>query len=254
MKRASEVIRNLETRIARLEKQSARRRIPYQPPQVPKSLISFARRFKKKIVPCFNNSKSVIHTRKLDKLTHFRQTYSKTFYQTVLKINSKWDIILIEPVNGDWSNMPNLPNVVWVGKDPNIAKDWIREKVDPRLLKPTIKDIVGVLDGARSSSGRLTLQTVNLGADYYTIFFDPSGRESNEYLFEYEDGDDLLEEWYANYKEPLISSVQQTLLNAYPQLKFGYEKDLWVDVYDDGKLTLMVNKEFKPGGVKYRKW
>ena len=83
---ASEIINDLESRVARLEKQSSKRT------QVPKSLISFARRFKKGIVGMFDNPKSITHTRKLDMVRTFpKLTGDKKFYQTILKIkSSRW--------------------------------------------------------------------------------------------------------------------------------------------------------------------
>ena len=140
-----------------------------------------------------------------------------------------------------------------------------RKPRKPRKPKyPTIKEIHDLLDGAMSSEGKLTAQSVWRSDGIYTLYFEPYHRQSSEYLSEElytdeygeyneDDYDAILERHYDNYEEPLMSSAQKILLKAYPKLKFGYKEDIDFGVMEKGQLYLTVyNKDIKSGGIDYR--
>lgn len=248
---ASEVIKNLEKRIARLERQSS-----FERTQVPKSLISLAKRFRKNLVGMFKNSRSIIHTRKLDKVRTFPKfTGDKKFYQTILKIkNNRWDIILIEPVDGNYSNMPNSANVFWAGRDVSLAKNWITRNVDSGLLKPTIKDIVDALEGEWvDSAGTLKKHWITRRkGKHWEIMIHPSQMQSSEYILS-EDENEL---HHIYYVDPLMESIAEILkkkINVKATWVEDFDEpnvDVGMSVWEKGYVALYVKPEFESGGIK----
>ena len=117
---------------------------------VPKTLEKFARRLRKRVQGYFIKP-IVSHTKKSNRLrSDLKGAKGKKFFQTALKIKGlKWDILIVEPIDGDYSNMPTSGNVFWKGKDTELLKNWVLKefKGKEHLLSTQVAPYVRVGSG-----------------------------------------------------------------------------------------------------------
>lgn len=143
---------------------------------IPKSLEQFARKTRK-IVQAYFNKPMVSHSKKSNQIrSDLNGTNGKKFFQTTLMIKgSEFGIVVIEPLDGDYTqNMPRSGNVFWKGKDISTLRSWVKghfngkgvlsEVLDPFMnvgkgatleLKTEIKGYGQIIGGAGSSPDKV---------------------------------------------------------------------------------------------------
>ncbi len=109
---------------------------------VPKTLERQTRVIRKEIKSYFEKPALVTFSTKNNGVRKFKQTGAKKFYYTEILIKGyNYSFYLCEPIDGDYSKMPNHSNVWFKGKDSNFVESWaknnlkgkgfLNEKLDP---------------------------------------------------------------------------------------------------------------------------
>ena len=234
-------------------------RPPQTTPQIPRSLKSFATKLRKEIKSYFKKPTMVSLTKKFDKIRKWQQTGDKEFYQTIIQLKGQqYSIVVVEPLDGNYSNMPTFENVFFKGKEDQL-KAYLKKTYEKSGLlidfPPTIKEIIHFLkEEAKTATGGgfHSLLMYRGNTTYWEFQMEPGDRQRQDhwhftmsnYDHEEDDRQDAWSDWEWSWANPLQEQTTQALRDKFPILADNRE---WgVMVGEKGHVEFQFPKDLIP--------